>query len=61
MCAITMVLQCFLKGYVGAMPVIRSDGCELAIFCNSRKVDFCEILLKIDEFDKNPMKRNVIS
>ena len=32
---IIKVLEGFLKGYIGAMLVLRSDGCELAIFSNS--------------------------
>ena len=56
MCTIMKVLEGFLKGYVGAMPVIRRDGCELAIFSNSRKVDFCDTSTEISMILKWAMK-----
>ena len=40
-CNIIKVLECFLRGYIEAMLVVRSDECELAVFSNSWKVDFC--------------------
>ena len=41
-CNIIRVLECFLRGYIEAMLVLRSDECELAVFSNSWKVDFCD-------------------
>ena len=56
MCAIINVLEGFLRGYIGAMLVLRSDGCELAIFSNSRKVDFCDTSIEISMILKWAMK-----
>ena len=37
-----MVLECFLRGYIEAMLVLRSDECELAVFSNTWKAVFCD-------------------
>ena len=56
MCAIINVLEGFLRGYIGAMLVLRSDGCELAIVSNSWKVDFCDNSNEISMILKWAMK-----
>ena len=56
MCAIINVLEGFLRGYIGAMLVLRSDGRKLAIFSNSWKVDFCDTSAEISMILKWAMK-----
>ena len=42
MCNIIKVLQCFLKGHIGAILTIGSHHDELAVFHFFQKVDFCD-------------------
>ena len=56
MCAIINVLEGFLRGYIGAMLVLSSDGRKLAIFSNSWNVDFCDTSAEISMILKWTMK-----